>query len=118
MAGAQARRTSDERLCLGDPRSAKLPRVISRISGPVAREASMSYKDLLVVLDAEPTARERTDLAAALAERFSAHLVRRPRRRSHRNGRLRSFPRARSPAGRRATRSVLRSMTVPVLMSH
>src|SRR3984957_18861320 len=35
----------------------------------------MSYKDLLVVLDAEPTGRERTDLAAALAERFSAHLV-------------------------------------------
>ena len=35
----------------------------------------MSYKDLLVVLDAEPTARECTDLAAALAERFSAHLV-------------------------------------------
>jgi nucleotide-binding universal stress UspA family protein len=35
----------------------------------------MSYKDLLLVLDAEPTARERTDLAAALAERFSAHLV-------------------------------------------
>lgn len=35
----------------------------------------MSYKDLLLVLDAEPTARERIDLAAALAERFSAHLV-------------------------------------------
>jgi nucleotide-binding universal stress UspA family protein len=35
----------------------------------------VSYKDLLVVLDAEPTARERTDLAAALAERFSAHLI-------------------------------------------
>jgi hypothetical protein len=35
----------------------------------------MSYKDLLVVLDAEPTARECTDLAAALAERFSAHLA-------------------------------------------
>jgi nucleotide-binding universal stress UspA family protein len=35
----------------------------------------MSYKDLLVVLDSEPTARERIELAAALAERFSAHLV-------------------------------------------
>jgi nucleotide-binding universal stress UspA family protein len=35
----------------------------------------MNYKDLLVVLDAEPTARDRIDLAAALAERFSAHLV-------------------------------------------
>ncbi len=35
----------------------------------------MSYKDLLVVLDAQPTSRERTDLAAVLAERFSAHLV-------------------------------------------
>jgi nucleotide-binding universal stress UspA family protein len=35
----------------------------------------VSYKDLLVVLDAEPAARERTDLAAALSERFSAHLI-------------------------------------------
>jgi nucleotide-binding universal stress UspA family protein len=35
----------------------------------------MSYKDLLVVLDSEPTARGRLDLAAALAERFAAHLV-------------------------------------------
>jgi nucleotide-binding universal stress UspA family protein len=35
----------------------------------------MSYKDLLVVLDSEATARERLDLAAALAERFAAHLV-------------------------------------------
>lgn len=35
----------------------------------------MSYKDLLVVLDAAPSARERIDLAAALAERFGAHLV-------------------------------------------
>ncbi len=35
----------------------------------------MSYKDLLVVLDAEPTARECIDLAATLAERFSAHLI-------------------------------------------
>ena len=35
----------------------------------------MSYKDLLVVLDAEPTSRARPDLAAALAERFTAHLV-------------------------------------------
>ncbi len=35
----------------------------------------MSYKDLLVVLDAEAAARGRIDLAAALAERFAAHLV-------------------------------------------
>jgi nucleotide-binding universal stress UspA family protein len=35
----------------------------------------MSYKNLLVVLDAAPAARERVDLAVAMAERFSAHLV-------------------------------------------
>jgi nucleotide-binding universal stress UspA family protein len=35
----------------------------------------MSYKDLLVVLDAEASARGRVDLAMALAERFAAHLV-------------------------------------------
>jgi len=35
----------------------------------------MDYKDLLVVLDAAPTARERIDLAAALADRRGAHLV-------------------------------------------
>jgi nucleotide-binding universal stress UspA family protein len=35
----------------------------------------MSYKDLLVVLDSEASARGRIDLAAALAERFEAHLV-------------------------------------------
>lgn len=35
----------------------------------------MSYKDLLVVLDSEAPARRRIDLAAALAERFAAHLV-------------------------------------------
>jgi hypothetical protein len=35
----------------------------------------MSYKDLLVVLDSEAAARGRIDLAATLAERFSAHLV-------------------------------------------
>jgi nucleotide-binding universal stress UspA family protein len=35
----------------------------------------MSYKDLLVVLDSEAPARGRIDLAAALAERFGAHLV-------------------------------------------
>ena len=35
----------------------------------------MSYKDLLVVLDAEATARERIDFASSLAERFSAHLI-------------------------------------------
>ena len=35
----------------------------------------MSYKDLLVVLNSEATARERVEFACALAERFSAHLV-------------------------------------------
>jgi nucleotide-binding universal stress UspA family protein len=35
----------------------------------------MTYKDLLVVLDSEPSARGRIELAAALAERFEAHLV-------------------------------------------
>jgi nucleotide-binding universal stress UspA family protein len=35
----------------------------------------VSYKDLLVVLDSEASARARIDLAAALAERFAAHLV-------------------------------------------
>jgi nucleotide-binding universal stress UspA family protein len=35
----------------------------------------MSYKDLLVVLDSDASARGRVDLAAALAERFAAHLV-------------------------------------------
>jgi hypothetical protein len=35
----------------------------------------MSYKDLLVVLDSEASARARIELAAALAERFEAHLV-------------------------------------------
>src|SRR5215472_14938540 len=35
----------------------------------------MSYKDLLVVLDSETASRGRLDLAAALAERFEAHLV-------------------------------------------
>jgi hypothetical protein len=36
---------------------------------------SVSYKDLLVVLDSEATARKRIAFAAALAERFSAHLI-------------------------------------------
>jgi len=35
----------------------------------------MSYTDLLVVLDSDASARGRIDLAAALAERFAAHLV-------------------------------------------
>ena len=35
----------------------------------------MSYRDLLVVLDADPSARARIEIAAALAERFAAHLV-------------------------------------------
>jgi nucleotide-binding universal stress UspA family protein len=35
----------------------------------------MSYKDLLVVLDSDATSRGRIEIAAALAERFSAHLI-------------------------------------------
>jgi nucleotide-binding universal stress UspA family protein len=35
----------------------------------------MSYKDLLVVLDSNASARERIEIAVALAERFSAHLI-------------------------------------------
>jgi len=35
----------------------------------------MSYKDLLVVLDTDASARVRIEIAAALAERFAAHLV-------------------------------------------
>lgn len=35
----------------------------------------MAYKDLLVVLDEDPRSRERAVMAAALAERFGAHLV-------------------------------------------
>src|SRR6516162_7297674 len=35
----------------------------------------MSYKDLLVVLDTDTSARVRIEIAAALAERFAAHLV-------------------------------------------
>ncbi len=35
----------------------------------------MSYKDLLVVLGSDAASRGRIDLAAALAERFAAHLV-------------------------------------------
>jgi nucleotide-binding universal stress UspA family protein len=38
-------------------------------------EQGMSYKDLLVVLNSDPASRRRIDLAAALAERFAAHLV-------------------------------------------
>src|SRR5215831_3798136 len=35
----------------------------------------MSYKDLLIVLDTDASVRERIEIAAALAERFAAHLV-------------------------------------------
>jgi nucleotide-binding universal stress UspA family protein len=35
----------------------------------------MSYKDLLVVLDADDMVRARIEIASALAERFAAHLV-------------------------------------------
>lgn len=35
----------------------------------------MNYKDLLVVLDSDASARPRIEIAAALAERFAAHLV-------------------------------------------
>ena len=75
----------------------------------------MSYKDLLVVLDSEATARKRIAFSAALAERFSAHLIgfyplptpEAPRHFGYYD-----------PALLGAMCSVLRSMTVPVLMSH
>jgi len=35
----------------------------------------MSYKDMLVALDAAADSHGRIELAAALAERFAAHLV-------------------------------------------
>jgi nucleotide-binding universal stress UspA family protein len=35
----------------------------------------MSYKDIVVTVDATPSGRARLDLAAALAERFEAHLI-------------------------------------------
>ena len=35
----------------------------------------MSYKDLLVVLDSDPRTPGRIEIAAALAERFAAHLA-------------------------------------------
>src|SRR5262252_7164389 len=35
----------------------------------------MSYKDLLVVLDSDAASHGRIKLAAALAERFAAHLI-------------------------------------------
>ena len=35
----------------------------------------MAYKDLLVVLDADQSTRERISLAAAFAARFDAHLA-------------------------------------------
>jgi len=35
----------------------------------------MGFKDILVTIDTGPTARGRIELAAALAERFSAHLI-------------------------------------------
>jgi hypothetical protein len=42
---------------------------------PGGERRSVSYKDLLLVLDSEANARERIDFACALAERFSAHLI-------------------------------------------
>ncbi len=41
----------------------------------VNREMCMVYKDLLVVLDADPRIQDRILLAAELAERFGAHLL-------------------------------------------
>ena len=35
----------------------------------------MGFKDILVTLDSAPAARGRIELAAALAERFGAHLI-------------------------------------------
>src|SRR6185437_16863519 len=39
------------------------------------QERLMAYKDLLVVVDSEPQARDRMVLAADIAQRFEAHLV-------------------------------------------
>src|SRR5215472_2795298 len=50
-------------------------RLIDLRSAVPRRAALMSYKDLLVVLDPGLQARGRIELAAALAERFAAHLV-------------------------------------------
>jgi nucleotide-binding universal stress UspA family protein len=55
--------------------SSPLPNASLQQPDSAAGGASMSYKDLLVVLDSEAAARGRLELAAALAERFSAHLV-------------------------------------------
>src|SRR5262252_3958578 len=49
------------------------PAVLTIFSTKGAR--FMSYKDLLVVLDSDAPARGRIEIAAALAERFAAHLV-------------------------------------------
>ncbi|HEY8872371.1 MAG TPA: universal stress protein [Stellaceae bacterium] len=38
-------------------------------------EETMGFKDILVALDSAPAARGRIELAAALAERFGAHLI-------------------------------------------
>src|SRR5271165_4539410 len=51
-----------------------LPRKAA-VADLTVRRPLMSYKDLLVVLDTDAAARGRLDLAAALAERFGAHLV-------------------------------------------
>src|SRR5688572_13636001 len=62
---------------------------------PISRAGrnAMAYKDLLVVLDEDTRSRERIVIAAALAERFGAHLVglyvkvgREPGRFDHFNG--------------------------------
>src|SRR5215470_19192422 len=50
-------------------------RLVNPRSAVPRRAAFMSYKDLLVVLDPGLQARGRIELAAALAERFEAHLV-------------------------------------------
>src|SRR5207237_8147968 len=47
----------------------------SQLAGIKAGDRMMSYKDLLVVLDSDAASRRRADLAAALAERFAAHLI-------------------------------------------
>src|ERR1043166_1603237 len=40
-----------------------------------SRERSLAYKNLMVVLDADQSSRERISYAAALAAGFEAHLV-------------------------------------------
>jgi nucleotide-binding universal stress UspA family protein len=79
----------------------------------------MAYRDLLVVLDSEPRARQRLLLAADLAERFDAYVTvgLENSRRYHRSDTY-AHSRVRELVLGGTTRTMLRSMTLPVLMAH